>query len=191
MKTSIFSVKTRTLNIFIELTMVYHCDMKVINKVLLMLGVLALGMNQFIEGLYEGFAYGASKMCNYSYAALGTNEARIWISGADPYFNIHNWYVYISLILVLFIASKLVDDGLVSNLISFILLVFSLTFFFKIERSKQLEINNPDKYIDLMRETSQYSSILLSLLIGLAATHIVLFLINFSRWRRAMPKDLA
>jgi hypothetical protein len=121
----------------------------VLKNISVSLAVATCLINEFIRGLYGGFSYGASKMCNTVYPIIEIGGVRSWMSHADPYSSINQNQIYLAYALLIFIACKLIERGWVTRLLSFAPLIFSVFFWLRIESIKNLDINDPDKYIDL------------------------------------------
>lgn len=133
---------------------------------------MACLVNEFTKGLYNGFAYGASKICDFSYPTFKVGEITYTMSHADPYFYITQNQLYLTYALVIFLIGKSMERVWFSQMISFIPLILCLFFFGKIEDIKNLDINNQEKYIDLIRDTVNYGRTFFFLIVALIVLQI-------------------
>ncbi|CAN5848857.1 hypothetical protein BH20ACI4_BH20ACI4_23280 [soil metagenome] len=144
-----------------------------LKKISISIAIIVCLTNEFIKGLYSGFAYGASKMCETVYPIIEVGGVKSWISHADPYFYIHNVQVYLTFALLCFMIIKLLENKVAFQIINFVPLILSFWFWFWIEGIKNVDVNDPSKYVDLLRDTAGYSWTIISLISVLAFLQII------------------
>lgn len=159
-----------------------------LKKVSVTLAVFACLLIQFVNGLYGGFAYGASKMCDVSYPSSRSHLISFWISHADPYFYLSNYLIYLTYSLLIFIIGKLVERGITSQFLSFLPLVSCLFFFGLINGELNLVLNDSDPYIDLLRESIHYNWTVFSIVVTLLILQIVTVSKSLYEKYKATPK---
>lgn len=161
-----------------------------LKKISVGLAVAACLINEFLRGLYAGFSYGASKMCQTVYPTFEVNGAQVWATHLDPYFYLHGVQVYFLFALLIFIIGKLAERGIISQIVSFLPLVFSVFFWLWIESIKSPDINEPNKYVDLLRETVVYSRTMIALISVLIILQIFVVLRSANKKRKTKQIEM-
>lgn len=144
-----------------------------LKKISIALAVFACLIIQFVKGLYGGFAYGASKMCDVSYPSFRSEEIGFWMSHADPYFYLTIYQTYLISALLIFIIGKLIEKRIISQFACFLPLILCVVFFGWINAETNSVLHDSDTYVDLLRETKHYNWIILSLIFVLFILQII------------------
>ena len=144
-----------------------------LKKTSLVLTFVCLFFVQWLKGLYGGFAHGASKMCDFHYPSYKSETISFWISHADPYFYLTNYHTYLALTLLIFTIVKLIEKGIISQLLSFLPLAVCLFFLFSIFGQLEPVLQDSDPYIDLLRDTVNYVRMMLSIVIILLFLQVI------------------
>ena len=150
-----------------------------LNRISIIIGVLALALNQWIEGFFGGVGYGASALCNYLYPV--TNG--FWLSHADPYISITNFQIFISYCLVTFLALTLFEKGWITNLLGFAPISLCLIFWLQIDRIRKVDLSSADKYVEPLRQTNSFVWALLAFIILLMLLQIVAVVVKLGKKR--------
>ena len=99
----------------------------------------------------------------------------------DPYFYITDLYRQVGLVLIGFVLIKLIERGRVLAIFALIPLCLASILWKWAEGIRNLDINDPDKYIDLLRLTTTETQVVLGLIIFLIVIQIVSILLYFKK----------
>lgn len=158
-----------------------------LDKFGLLLGLISLGLTQWLGGLYGGVSYGASKICDYQYPTIEVAGVSYWMSHADPYFYLVNLAAQTSLGLLVFSVLKLLENKSFIRVLVVVPVGLCLLWWFQMYRIIQLDIGKPDKYIDLLRETSQQHWALLILILAVFFLQLASIAVHFYSAREVKP----
>lgn len=124
---------------------------KFLERIALVLAAGALAFNHYLGGMYSGFSYGASVMCDYIYSPLHG----LSVSNADPYLPLYNSSIYILWAILAFFFLKIFERGWVTSLIILLPLIAALLV--SMYRAMILNgfIDDPEKYFHLLRESAE------------------------------------
>lgn len=137
------------------------------------MAVLALAINQWLAGIYTGFSFGAGHLCSYSYPTFYLGEVRYGMSHADPYYNVGYFQMLLSWTILILVLGKVIEKGLIVRILSLIALALSLVWWYCIERIVSIDINDSDKYIDLLRDTRGFTWTLFGMLVLLVLLQLI------------------
>jgi hypothetical protein len=157
----------------------------ILSKLCLILGIAALVVSVWLAGTYDGFMFGGSRLCEYSYPAYDG----FWISDSNPYIHARNSLVYVNWSLITYIILCLFDRWKWIRLLGFAPLAVGIAAFFGASRVVDSSLSDTDKYIDLFRVTSEYASALPVLLFGLSAVHVLSLFIGRRRTAENRPSQ--
>lgn len=124
-------------------------------------------MVQWLQGAYNGFAFGSSHICEFQYSIPGLDGTRQYWSDLEPYSAAAGYLKSISIALVIYIVIRLFARGRVFAVLALTPLIVSLLCWFAAEAIRNLDLNDPDRYADLFRLTSDYIFVIAGLLIAL------------------------
>lgn len=112
--------------------------------------VAACLLVEYLRGVYQGFAYGTSHLCDVRYPVT---EGGFWSSHMDPYFFIIRYLSPLFFALLIFIVAKFIEKETLSQFASFLPLILCVLFGFGVNGEINLVIRDPHPYINLLRET--------------------------------------
>ena len=146
--------------------------MRSLDKITTLLAVVAIGLNEWLLGLYQGVSYGGSHICNYMYPTIKSSTGSFWISDSDPYMYLGNFARLISFAILIFIAVKLFENKVLVKALSLIPLGAGLWWWLRCHEIIEGEIQQADIYVDALRESHSAHFALLGFLVGLLILQI-------------------
>jgi len=149
----------------------------------LLVCIAGIGLNQTLNGIYSGFSYGASHICDYRYPTIYGGRISFWISDADPYIHITNFSIKITGALLIFFVVRLFAAKPVIGAISLLPLGACVFWWLMIHGIITSELGSSDKYVDAIRETLTLHWAVLGFLISLVVLQLISigFLIHSGR----------
>lgn len=163
---------------------VYYASMqRFLNSISILAAVIGIWLTQWLWGVYNGFAHGASKMGDYNFAVLLADGTRMWMSHSDPYSNVIIWYRNIAFGLIAFVLIKLLERGSVLAIAALIPLGLSIFFWILADGIRNIDIDDPDKYIDLLRGTTTQTQVILGLVVFLLVIQLISIFVYFRKHR--------
>ena len=157
----------------------------VLRNISLLVCALAFGLNLWLAGLYNGFAYGASEICQKIYPSFESQGVSWSISDSDPYVYIVNWQATLSIFLLLFLVLKIFEKSLFILFLEFVPLVVATFCWLQISHLRTSELSSADNYIDPIRRTGSVVWALLALLVALLLVNVFAISIGKSRVKSA------
>lgn len=162
---------------------------KILDKVALVAGIAAIGIAQWLGGLWAGYAYGGSVLCDYVYPPVEPGKIRFSISGGGnpPYSDLSDLILYFAFWLFLFSATKLFHNNLVR---SFALAPLVLVTLIALEMRRVIgvHVNADSAYIELLRLNLSELYLVFGLtaaIVGIQIIAIAITILSKRKQRRA------
>jgi hypothetical protein len=141
-------------------------------------------ISQWLSGLYSGVSYGASAVCEYVFTILGEDGNRFFISHSDPYYYLPAIYSYVSLSMLGYILFKSLEKGKWLAIIALAPLGLALFNWYFAHRTASWDKDDPQKYLDAIKETSGIRYAILGILIFIVVSQLVSTILYFRRGRQ-------
>jgi hypothetical protein len=138
---------------------------KILDKISLITGIIAAVTMVWLVGVWSGFSYGGSHLCEYAYPLFNMNGGTYTMSHADPYEMLTHLAGVLSISVFVFVLIKVFERGRFVRLTAAIALFVAAYFGFKLWDGVSEEIVQPDKYLDIVRESSDIFYIAFALII--------------------------
>ncbi len=135
---------------------------KVLNRIALVAAIFTLFLNQTLAGGHIGWLIAAQELCNYLYPRLPDNGG--WISDSDPFPNAAGLEMRVGYALLFFILFKIFERGLFTRIVELMLLFASIYWWYSTRRIIGGDLDDPDKYVLLFRDTNVFSWVVLCLI---------------------------
>ena len=145
--------------------------------------VVAIGMLQWLNGLWGGFVYGGAALGNYR-RPLPPGKVNFGIPDlSDP---LSSFALYSAFGIIVYIVIKLIEGKTLLRLAALIPLMFSAFFLWKLKATIDLDAKNPDVYLELLRQSRLEQLILFIAFSSAALLHLVTFLVQIKLRRAAI-----
>ena len=147
------------------------------------LAVFACLINEFAQGLYSGFTYGTSSVCQVSYPTFSDGFYTAY--DGDPSFFITKYQAGLFITLLIFIIAKLIEKETLSQFASFLPLIICVLFCAGISSELNLGSQGSNPFAVLLRETIYYNRLVFSAVSILSLLQIAAVSMSLSKKRKA------
>ncbi len=154
---------------------------KFLERLALVLAAGALTFNHYLGGTFEGFAYGASVMCDYVYSPYIDG---MWMSGLDPYLPLGNSSIHFLWAILPFFILKLFERGWVTSLAILLSPFAALLVWFIRATVLDKYVDDSEKYFELLRQTVQLPRIVLGFLLATILVQALVVALKLHRGRK-------
>jgi hypothetical protein len=84
---------------------------KILDKISLVAGIISAFIMIWLVGIWNGYSYGGTHLCEYAYPLFNLNGGTYWMSHADPYQTLIDLASIVFISVFFFVLIKVFERG--------------------------------------------------------------------------------
>ena len=153
----------------------------------LLCGIAVLCVHHLMVGLYGGTAFGVASVSDYRYVYPGIGS---WMSHSDPYWILTSSMVPLTWALMFFVILKVFETGWIWRSVALIPAAMAAMFWINVEMVRRDYLSDPQKYVDVLRDSSSYSWAVFGFIAAAVTLQIVSVVVGFRSRAKEKPEEL-